>query len=161
MPTYSTAILDMTSSATSGQHVSKFAKWPKMSQPTALGIISPEWFKQGTQNFTDTYRGRSALETCRIWHHSLHPVSCKLDQGLDSIVRSQFDGWSPVMTLNAAEILKLSGMAFCLTPPVGLLVKQKCKISKFILESFWFDLIGKWVWYLKHGICVFVGCVLY
>ena len=54
------------------------AKKPsKMPPQTASGGISRERFKQGSPNFT-RLSGPLVAETCRIWRHSLLPVSCEM-----------------------------------------------------------------------------------
>ena len=50
MPTYSDAVLDMTSPAASGRHLPKFEKRPKMLQPRALFVLNLMQCQRRLQN---------------------------------------------------------------------------------------------------------------
>ena len=68
IPTYSTTTLDMTSLITSRSKLF-WQKLSKMLPLMALSGISQEWFKGGSWNFTHSYWGQSASQTCQIWRH--------------------------------------------------------------------------------------------
>ena len=126
----------MTSPTTSGRRLSKFEK---NGRKCRLRRLQVEYMENGLSDghaILHTYRGHPVSQTsCRIWRHQLLSAGCKMQLSTAQkcakrvgpakwrIIRSRFGQdpwhWHTDFDWTSAEIVKLSGAAFCLAPPIG------------------------------------------